>query len=236
MPTDVQMQVLIHQLRAEVGHSTNVAQGTNFYEVLVQLLQRTQRALWVENDWPDLTDYYELDAVPGQRYYPYPTDVSRNQVNKIWAPYGSDFHVLVYGISPREYTAYDPNKDQRSWPTQRWKHKVQNGQIELWPLVSQSGRFWVEAQMNLKTFVDPTDVCTLDGDMIVLFAAAEILARQRMEDAAVKRRAAETLRQKLLTQEGSDRRAPFIIGGSDARMFRPRPGLDYIPSGYGKGG
>ena len=45
---------MLTDLRAEIGHSTNVAHGINDRETLIYYLNRTQIQLYQDYDWPQL--------------------------------------------------------------------------------------------------------------------------------------------------------------------------------------
>lgn len=230
MPAGVQLRTLLVDLRAEVGHSTQVAQGANFREHLIRLLQRTQRTLWMEHDWPNLAYDDFVTVSVGNRFYQYPTDMTFEQVNKIYCHYASEYTPLLYGIRPEDYATYNPDTTT-GWPLQRWRHRPDKGQFEVWPTPNQTGSLLFRAQMQLAPLVDDDDVCTLDGDLIVLYAASEVLARQRADDAPVKLSKANQLRNRLLAQMGSDKIAPFVLGGGGEGHEGSRPGIDYIPMG-----
>ena len=63
-----QLRDLITMLRAEVGHSTNVAHGVNDKETLAYILNRTQDELYETYSWPMLNAYRDVPVAVGQRY------------------------------------------------------------------------------------------------------------------------------------------------------------------------
>jgi hypothetical protein len=108
---------------------------------------------------------------------------------------------------------------------------MNNDQMEVWPVPAQAGFLRVIGRRALKPLVDDTDVSTLDGTLLVLFVAADILARQKSEDARVKLTAAQRYLRNLARRQTANKRTPFILGGGMISTSRlPRPGLDYIPS------
>src|SRR4029077_6600522 len=114
------------------------------------------------------------------------------------------------------------------------------GKILLVPTPSGDGIMRFEGQAPINPLVADGDKCVIDSKAIVLFAAAEILAVQKVEAAALKLTKAQAYLRKLLQNSGADKRSNYNMGGSarssgidhfGARPYRNYvPGIDYIPS------
>lgn len=237
MPTGVQLTELISDLRHECGHSATVAHGVNSREQLAYVLRRTQRLLADQHDWPILDAYQNVTLANGVRYYAYPSSINFERTGDAWVKVATVWTKLDYGITPEHLSSYDSDDGFKAWPPQRWQHTPDTGLIEVWPVPDQAGTLRLRGQKALGAFVSDSDTCTLDSTLIVLTAAAEILGRQKAEDATLKLQMAQQLLVRLLARQRSDKTKPFVIGGgSDGSSRVPRLGLDYVPSGYGKGG
>jgi hypothetical protein len=197
MARNVSLGELIDDVRAEAGHSLQSNLGTAMREVIVKILQRQQRRLWEDFDWTFLRVERDVAAQAGLRYYNFPADLSIERLEKVEFKWGDRWHKLVYGIGPTELDQYDSDRDVRSWPVYRWQEH-ENDQIEVWPVPSQNGSTVATDGMirftgirKLSPLVAESDRADLDDTLLVLFSAAEILAREKAADAGLKLQMAE---------------------------------------------
>ena len=81
------------------------------------------------------------------------------------------------------------------------------------------------------------DLCTLPENIITLFAAAEVLARDKSPDAELKMVKAKNAMRRYALRQTANKNKPFVIGGGSASggNNHGRIGLDYVPPGYGSG-
>lgn len=239
MPRGVTLAQMRVDLRAEIGHSLNAAHGTNSEATQNYLLRRTQEALFETFDWPMRKIYRDVNFNAGTQYIDYPTDVIFERINTVWVSTTSTsnehWQPMGYGITPEMLNIHSSASGARSWPVSNWQHNPDQDKIEIWPLPTKAGTIKIEATLGLAPLVDNTDVCTLDSNMIVLFTAASVLARQKSEDAALKLSEAQDYKRRLIAQISSDKSGGFVLGGGLSRPGRQRVGLDYIPPGYGDG-
>src|SRR3954467_5531829 len=129
-----QLQEMLTDLRAEIGHSTNVAHGINDRETLIYYLNRTQIRLYQDYDWPLLTVSRDVTVSPGQRYYPYPTDMASPDINRIVLFAPQPLLELAYGIGPAQMSFSNSVQNQQNWPPRRWMHNQDMAMFELWPI------------------------------------------------------------------------------------------------------
>jgi hypothetical protein len=226
---------LLSDLKAECGFSQNAAHGINNRESLVQVLKRTQRRIWSDWDWMHMRVSRDMQVNAGQRYYNCPTDLPYERIDCAEVKFGGQWKPLCFGITERQYSIFDPRTNERSWPIERWDVAEDpadtggtpdnRGMIEVWPLPSDSGtpdapgsdqEGWMRFTgiRFLRTFNADSDRCDIDGDLIVLFAAAEILARDRKEDAQAKQQAATQLYLRIRGNQEKNR--VFNLGGNDS--------------------
>jgi hypothetical protein len=229
---------LLSDLKAECGYSQNAAHGINNRDSLVQVLKRTQRRLWSDWDWMHMRVSRDMQLNAGQRYYNCPTDLPYERIDAAEVKFGGQWLPLIFGIDERQYSIYDPRTNQRSWPITRWDIAEDpadtvgtpdnRGMIEVWPMPSDSGTAAsptsdLEGNIRLtgirflRPFAADADRCDLDGDMLVLFAAAEILARDRKEDAQVKLQAGTALYLKIRGNQEKNRSFNLNGGGDDEK-------------------
>lgn len=197
MARNVTLGELIDDVRAEAGHSLQANLGTAMREVLVKIIQRQQRRLWEDYDWTFLRVDRDVAVQNGQRYYDFPVDLSLERLEKVEFKYGDRWIPVSYGIGREHYDMHDSDRDIRAFPVERWKEH-ENNQIELWPIPSQNGSVAQSANIirfhgirKLRPLVAESDRADLDDTLLVLFSAAEILAREKSADAGLKLQMAE---------------------------------------------
>jgi hypothetical protein len=186
-----QLRDMLSDLRAEIGHSTNVAHGINDRDTLLYYLNRTQIRLYQEFDWPQLIVSRDTPLAPSQRYYTYASDLAFDDIIGTWLFAPQPIQEVLYGIGPAQYAASNPDLGQRTWPVQRWMHSPDQSMFEVWPVPDNSAaqiapflRQW--GTKTVTTMANDSDMSTLPDNIIVLFAAAELLARDNTKDAQLK--------------------------------------------------
>ena len=241
MPATRTLSELVDDFKLECHMSAVPSHGLNSLDTIKYLLRRVQRELYVMHDWPLLEVKRDLAFSQGQRYLTLPAGLDFDFVNKMHCRYGSEWKELAYGITPDDLNFYNSDDNFQGFPILKWQSYQDGGdtQFEVWPIPSQSGTLRITARRDLKPLVNNTDVSTLDGTLIVLYAAAEWLARQKSEDGQLKLQKAQAYFTKLRARQGANKRGAFLIGsgGGDAQSGArgPRVGLNYIPPGYGNG-
>jgi len=197
MARNVTLGELIDDVRAEAGHSLQSNLGTSMREVLVKIIQRQQRRLWEDFDWTFLRVERDVAVQSGQRYYDFPADLSLERLEKVEFKYGDRWIPVRYGVGREQYDMHDSDRGVRAFPVERWKEH-ENNQIELWPIPSQNGSVPQSSNIirfhgirKLRPLVAESDMADLDDTLLVLFSAAEILAREKSADAGLKLQLAE---------------------------------------------
>lgn len=218
---------MVTMLREEIGDATSAALGQNNLPHLKRILQRTQEFLWNDHNWAHLRVYREEQLQAGQRYYSFPTDLAFDRVENTHVRYDENWRTVVYGIELQHYNVSDPALDQREDPIERWQ-AYENDQYEVWPMPSTNDctiRF--EGIKKLSPFIADSDTADLDDNLIVLFAATEILARRDAKDAKAKENLATRLYNRLKGQQTGKKGMIIMGGGRDPNQgpqaSRPRP-------------
>ena len=184
MARGTSLAVLINDLRAEVGHSLLPSLGKATRDVLINQLQRVQRRLWDDYNWNFLKVRRDLSINAGQRYYDLPSDIVFERITRVETKHGDNWSKLMYGIGADEYNQYDSDADERSSPVRRYDN-YENNQIEFYPVPANNSQsngtdsVRIHGIRNLTPLVAESDTADLDDQLIVLFAASEILSRQK---------------------------------------------------------
>ena len=227
MARNTTLQVLLNDLRSESGHAISASMGKGTQEMMINLLTRVQKRLWDDFAWPFLQVKKDISIQAGSRYYDIPAGITLERVQKVSFKYGSIWEEIEYGISSNDYSAYDSDTGTRSWPIQKYE-AYGSSQIEVWPIPSDNantttgdGLLRLEGTGNLSTFVSLSDTADLDDQLIVLFAAGELLTRQKSPDAKAKMGQATAHYQRLRAR--LSKTSTIVMGsGSDNEGFKPR--------------
>lgn len=198
---------LRQMLKAECGDSLDV--GSAIDGELDLCLANKQRFLASQKDWDDLVLRKDVAVVASSRYANLP-ELNYNRPVHAEVYFNERWVTLDYGVGPEQYNYLNPDRGDVMDPIQRWQKipvtdKSVAATFELWPLpaTAQTIRFWgQQALMPLKA---DDDVCTLDDLLIVLYCAAERLARADQRNAQAKLAAANQLAATLQATNSNER-------------------------------
>jgi len=189
MARGTQLLALVDRLKDETGRSSAVSVGVDELPSLKNLLRRTQNWLYEDYDWPFLRVNRSTNLQAGERYYDFPTDLNVERVEETVCLYNTTRYPVLRGIEFDDYNTYDSDLDERSDPILKWDVRSINNveQAEVWPIpASNATKLLWRGIRALRPLIADADVCDLDDDLIVLFAASEILQRQKSSDAKAK--------------------------------------------------
>jgi hypothetical protein len=118
-----------------------------------------------------------------------------DRIQDIKLKYNNVYVDVERGIRFDDYSIYDSNAStpERSFPVLKWdiRNTGSTEQLETWPITSQAATLYLFGTKTLSPLIQESDTADLDDRLIVLFAAAEILARQKSNDAKNKLSQAE---------------------------------------------
>jgi len=223
MPLGVSLVQLRKDLRVETGQTLNIAMGVQAQANQDLQLERQQRELWDQYEWQHLKYWRDVAASAHQALYSYPDDMPFDQIKRIWWSDGtSKWRQLKYGLH-----AFDiPLGAMPVGTPQRWGNQVTvtsgktdpAGQMLLLPAPQGAGILRFEGQAPLNPLIADDDECMIDSTAIVLFAASEILATQKVEAAQMKLIKAQNYLRSILRAQGADKRANYNMGGQNRRV------------------
>lgn len=227
MARGVTLGQLLDDVRAEVGHSLQPNLGKASRDVIIGMIQRVQKRLWEDYSWPFLKVTRDIQIQAGQRYYDLPSDITLERVERVETKHGDYWTKLHYGIGAEEYNQHDSDRGVRSSPLRRYD-AYENNQIEFWPIPANNSdattgtdSIRIYGIRNLSPFIAESDTADLDDQLLVLFAAAEILTRQKQSDSQSKLAQAQAHYQRLKARMAKT--DTFVIsGGEPEGMYRPK--------------
>lgn len=187
MPVNTQFMQLVSDLKDEIGQATSVGLGVDYLQKLKRDINRAYRSLYDDFDWPHLKTEDVKDLAAGQRYYDFPSKFELGGIASVVPFYNGQFHTaLTRGIGTSEYATFDSYADVRSDPVMRWDTYFDGSttQFQVWPIpASNEQKLYFFGIRKIDRLVNDDDLCLLDDEMVVLFAAIRILKRQDSADA-----------------------------------------------------
>jgi len=233
---------MVNNLRAEAGHSLATAQGVNAEATLKYLLKRTQEELWQAFSWPEMAIRDDRILSPGVFIYDYGLSLKFDAIREAWSSSdsSSQWEPVGYGISEDKLSPGTALNTSRSDPVKVWE--AANTQFRVWPTPDTAAYLRFKGNRELQPLIANGDSCTLDATVIILFAASELLARSKAEDAPNKLQKAQRHLNKLLGNQisgknkmstygsmspGNELYRSTVIQGSGyigIRMPEPEPG------------
>jgi hypothetical protein len=229
MASGVALSQLVTNLRHESGQSATLALGQATRERFKHIINRVQRELWVNHQWPKHQIERDIALLQGVRYYAYPSGLDHEGVQHAWVKNGTEWLPLGWGLGPDDLSVYNSEENFRSWPPMKWDHIGETGLIEVWPVPSQGGVMRLRGRRTLVEMIAESDVCQLDGDLIVFYAAAEILSEQKSDRANLMLEKGKALLARLKATQSGDKQRSFGIGMGPTASPRARVGIDYMP-------
>lgn len=227
MPRGTTLSECLEMLRYEAGHSPSRALGKNVEPALRNLLRRTQMFLWADYPWDFLEVERLVPTQAGDRYYAFPADLDGTRIRTVSVRYSGLWAPVHYGISDIDYNSMDPDHNYRNVPVLKWgwrknveqdSEPVSGMMFEVWPLPAATAappdlehQIKFTGLRTLKRFTADADVCDLDDQLIVLFAAAKLLGRQKLADGQEAQAAAATYYARM---RGETHKSPMFVLGS----------------------
>ena len=220
---------LVERLRAECRITTSVAQGQANENYLKQLIRRYYEQLYDDYDWPFARIQKSVarkTIAAGSRYYDFATTIDVERIERLYYLDGSQWRKMSRGINPFDYSVHDSDGNERADPILKWDIYTAS-QFEVWPLPASAGTVWVDGIKKKNALTANEDTCDLDGNMIVLFAAAEVLAATNQKDSQTKLQAAQGRRDQLRGKlAGSE--DDFVMGGETDNQTRRPPEVSVV--------
>lgn len=189
MPIGTQLSVLRQMLNAECGEEMDETISPARVAINNQLLNNQQSFLVNQHAYLLGKVRAQLAAVVGQQYYNLPAGIDFDRLEKPEFTNVSNFRYRIgFGIGQEEYNLFRSDLGVTASPVMRWDLVNVGGnlQIELWPIPSVAQSIMLSGTLPLTQMVNDTDPCVIDDLVLVLFTAAEILARKQMGDAQAK--------------------------------------------------
>lgn len=222
MARGLTLEQLIYNFRLEVGQSTNPAVSRSTRSRFIGILNRVQRRLYAEFEWPFLNIHRDVMIEAGSRYYDFPVDIDMDRTVRFEVKTAGFWQKVGYKIENKHLNQYDSDADTRSSPVWRWDYYLADGsetpQWEAWPMPAEDAdadtlenAVRIYGTQKLTEMVNDADTCLLDADLIVLYSAAEVLTKMRSPDAPAKLENANTLYTRLKGRATPSE--PFTVGG-----------------------
>jgi hypothetical protein len=242
MALGVALSELRRELRAEIYSSLLPAHGLGAVDMQNVILERTQRELWKQYEWPHLEYRIDITVDPDTQFLDYASSMPFENILSLW--YNRNPSALQVWVRLRFGFEDWINETLSSYPPVRWRNvayvdpdtgltDISKAQAQLWPIPNQQCFMRWKGQAPLNPLVADTDTCMIDSTAIVLTAAAELLGAQKTETAAMKGQKAQAYVRRLLGSAGANKRDISALGqgraGQPTYQQGATPYIDYIP-------
>lgn len=189
MPVGTTLAVLRQMLNAECGDEMDETISPALVAPNNQKLNNQQSFLFTQHAYLRGKTVVSLPAVVGQQYYAMPAGIDFDHLEKPSFVNVANFRYrLGYGIGQEEYNIFRSDLGVTASPVMRWQ-MINAGsglQVEMWPIPSVPQSLVFTGLLPLTQMVNDSDTCVIDDLALVLFTAAEILARKGSGDAQAK--------------------------------------------------
>lgn len=223
------LRQLISDLRDELRRTNAPYASPDETPVLRRTINHVYHLLYYKHDWPFLKHRFApITLNAGQRYYDFPPGLDPEHILTAKVFWSGNYCDICRGISYDDYNVHDPEQNERSSPVMKWD-VVFTGtkeQIEVWPLPDgDAQKLLFEGVYRHQPLVNDDDKCALDSELIVLFAAAELLQAHDANDHEAKLQMANELLRllKLSSSSAGEAQGTFRIGLGAQGPDRPHP-------------
>ncbi len=189
MPVGTTLVTLRTMLNAECGEEMDETISPARVAINNQLLNNQQAFLDNQHAYLRGKVRVSLAAVAGTQYYALPAGIDFDRLNKPEFTNLANFRYrIAFGIGQEEYNIYRSDLGVMGSPIMKWDLVNIAGvlKIELWPIPSVAQTIELAGLLPLTQMVNNSDTCVIDDLVLVLFTAAEILARKGSGDMAAK--------------------------------------------------
>lgn len=222
-------------LKAELGYNLTANVAVADDQQLYRQIDSEQKRLAADYDWPFLNKYGDVSATIGTRNLTFPASsvvlerplrVER-KFNTLWSP-------IDHGIEDCDYNVFDSDTGRTADPIQKWRLNSDGSTFEVWPVPAtvQTVRFHGQRPITsllTASAYDPTKTLDLDDILVVLFVAANRLARSKQQDAALMlQRAEDRLRMLRASGPAVQERRTFFGGGTVETEQRRTVGMTVV--------
>jgi len=187
-------------LNAECGEEMDETISPARVAINNQLLNNQQSFLDNQHAYLRGKVRVSLAAVVGQQYYDVPAGIDMDRLEKPEFTNLSNFRYRIsFGIGQEDYNIFRSDLGVKASPVMKWDLVNVAGvlKIELWPLPSVAQTIELAGLLPLTQMVNDSDTCVIDDLILVLFTAAELLARHQSADAQAKGAKAKAALQSL---------------------------------------
>jgi hypothetical protein len=189
MPDGTTLATLRQMFNAECGEEMNETISPARVAINNQLLNNQQSFLFTQHSYLRGKTVATVAATVGGQYYALPAGIDMDHLElPLFTNINNFRYRIAYGIGQEEYNLFRSDLGVTSSPVMRWQLVNTNAglQVELWPLPSVPQTIIFTGLLALTQMVADTDTCVIDDLALVLYVAAEILARKGAADASAK--------------------------------------------------
>ncbi len=225
-------QAKLIELQDELAIACSVASQQDDPETLRTLtfhLNRAQKFLYWKFNWRDLIATFTFQTAAGVTEYDYPTiarvidgvevidQLEPRRITSTTLERSTTRAPMFDGINP---ILYSTTQSQQPF---RYEPRLQ---LEVFPTPDKAYPVFLQGYVRIRRFKDQDDFCTVDADMVLLVATANLKATWGQDDASSYQQEAASLFKSLNgADHGLQRHIPMAAGTPSS----PKSPMDYYP-------
>lgn len=230
MRSGVALKTLRKEVAIEAGFSTDSGHLAYSTERLNQMINRVERMMANMDEWPTQNTYGAVAVTADTQFHTLPAGLNFTGIDTAWCQFGSEWLEVKHGITQYDRSLYSAT--QRAEPVRKWMiSQSDTTQFEVWPIPGANQNMRFEGSATVGVMAADDDICVLDADIIVMRVAAQILGRDKKDDAALLLDNAQKLTTAILKRQTMNKSGSINLGAGLSPSPRLRPGIDYIPPG-----
>lgn len=167
-------QDTLESIRKEVMIRSGATAGASFgYPLFEAFITDAHRQLWTMVDWTFLKTHNDQPLVVGEKWYDLPDDCAMEKIERVVFKYNAAG--IEYILRPKiedGMRSTVPNGlpfryEVRTNPDSPLPNAIQ---IEVYPVIQQTGILRIYYERSVSKFVDPEDRSVVPSDLVFLFA------------------------------------------------------------------
>ena len=250
MTVGITLLELRDRIRDVAGFARGPAGSPDKDREIDELINTHYQMLLLDHDWPHLRrNFVAIPMKAGQTYYNLPEGCDPERIERVSVEYSGNIYPVQRGLEDENYSQYDNLQKRaerndpvvaydlvfapdRQPPTENVDKcanplfdpaKCGQTMIEVWPTPATDDlcKMRISGVQFGKRLQADSDKCLLDDTMIILFVAADLLAKVQSPDAENKAAAAASRLDKLKGRHNIGRRSRRMGLGTDIRRTWP---------------
>lgn len=166
---------LIEDVKRELGHTPSMPCSPDLEEQIKYTLNKHYEFL-AQTHWPNVRQRIPYMLRKDQRFYSDLGDVRPTNIVNVSYLKGAIWYPLLRGIKPHQYA--NPQAYTQFELAYDWVFDANDDVMEIFPTPSEDVEITFEIILPFKPLVNETDICHVDGRLLVMAASLELMSKR----------------------------------------------------------